>query len=217
MKSIYLLQRCKVNEEKYSSKCKVGDFINLDYMGSTEFELGGFGKGIRHIHENRENYSIFKIKNAKGVMWVYANNEQKEDITKFITAHMFQNHPSDFLTKEFTDIFPQFQKDEELQKSFRNKGDTDFWMDIENFFVFSLKKDHLKKFIKASDNSINHMNTVKKELEECDAFIKKNNAYQKIKELGFEGFLCPQSIYNHTTKYDHWNDFAEKTEYNFFF
>ena len=104
MRTPDLIQRCEVTG-KYKQGQKVSEFISLDYMGSTEFELGDFGKRMREISTDEASYEIFRVKNEYGLLWVLAKEEQKSVIVEFLTAHMREAHPQEYNTKESTYIY----------------------------------------------------------------------------------------------------------------
>ena len=98
----YLIQRGKFNKDGNSLTGKEG-VIDLDYMGSSEFEFGAIPKSYRRIMYNMNNYNytstgIFTKENNELIL--FSNQEFVKEILEGINS--FINNP--YHLKEYSEL-----------------------------------------------------------------------------------------------------------------
>lgn len=132
----YLIQRARFEDRDY--KKGIDSIINLDYMGSSEFEWGALPDSLKKIRENINNYTYLDVPIKDKVITVFCTNEQKSEVKKYLNK--LANR--EMTLKEYSD-FNQYinpsKFDLEWQK--KRKHSTDFWWDIDNNLMF-WKKDN---------------------------------------------------------------------------
>jgi len=152
----YLVQRGKFySNADIISKMKSGKvegrfgfLVDLDYMGSSEFEWGALPKSLKEFRENTVA-SFDMAVNGKSFTCFYVENKDKEQVEQ-IKAEIERlgknQYPS---TKEVPYFFNHINKArldaEELQRFKPRRGETprgaygtdfNFWWDIDNQFVW---------------------------------------------------------------------------------
>lgn len=132
----YLIQRARFEDRDY--KKGIDSIINLDYMGSSEFEWGALPDSLKKIREHLNNYTYLDVPIKDKVITVFCTNEQKSEVKKYLNK--LANR--EMTLKEYSD-FNQYinpsKFDLEWQK--KRKHSTDFWWDIDNNLMF-WKKDN---------------------------------------------------------------------------
>lgn len=145
----YLIQRGKVNKfgDEYNTYA-VFDFVNLDYMGSSEFEWGALPKSLNHIYQNKDKFILKEsdIQSADGRKLFLFCHKDNYDYVENTFKHHIENNVR---TKEYTDIKRAFKPLNE-----KDKSEVNFWWDIEYCFMGILGDQEMaENFNKAFENS----------------------------------------------------------------
>lgn len=138
MKKPWLLQRCKV--QTFNSTIKTGDYLRLDYMGSSEFEWGAIPKFQRDIEP--------KLKSMIEHTHVYKDQ----------TFFFFLNKGED--ANEYRKFIEGiFDRTIQLKESARlSDPDVDVWMDLTNTTFIARKSEVLNNLKITVKNSVKFMN-----------------------------------------------------------
>ena len=166
----YYVQRGHLKVWNRNKKSKeFSDFVDLDYMGSFEFENGAFARSLIGAYKNKQLYSFYKtdIVNKSGKnFYLYCPKEYYDDAIKFIKMATDGNRVGK-LTKERTDLYDSFVETEYIKNNlYQCKSAqlceyksvfTNFWWDIQNNFGFILGDDEdLKHFKEAMIDIYNY-------------------------------------------------------------
>lgn len=167
--NFYLIQRGKFNRYGEGLTGKAG-VIDLDYMGSAEFEFGAIPRSFRRIMHNFENYiytptGIFTKDNNELIL--FSNQETATEILEGIVS--FINNP--YHLKEYS----------ELEKiPYSSKNDTGFQSLMTNFWwCIEYDKDWMAflnsnraLFEKGINNDYNNWWLKKSEEERKQEYVK---------------------------------------------
>lgn len=159
MKSTYLIQRLlpplKVNLESkfkdnpfsFGGGLRNGGLSNkamdlfrpifrFDYMGSAEFEFGAVPEAFGHLYTNLDLYEISSMIIDNSTVWILGKKEDMEEIkSRIIKLTKREIH-----TKEFVGLKESIDPKDNYWKE-RFVG----WVELDNVFLFSLKKDFIDK------------------------------------------------------------------------
>lgn len=122
----YLIQRCKVKNYFPKAGQMFSDCIELDYMGSSEFEWGIIPKTISALHAKSKEMRVYKY-NGGIDLFILCLPEQEagyQEVLKNLLSAKIR-------TKEY--VFSKHALDVTL------------WMDLDNQVVFATDKNLLKK------------------------------------------------------------------------
>ena len=148
---MYLLQRGKLNENTPKNEHAFLGMVDLDYMGSSEFEWGALPKSMTRIMCALDNKDMVAkclddIKNTNGVpMWIICKKNMENDIHTELHKYVY-DMPNRYSLKEYNSI-PEHCGTRHLfdtnydfivtHKGPEYKVRDNFWWDIENdFFAF---------------------------------------------------------------------------------
>lgn len=120
----FLIARAKFQDRDY--KGGIDSIINLDYMGSSEFEWGAMPESLGKIRSAINEYTYLDVPIKDKVITVFCNNSQKTDVKVYL-EQLSENKMS---LQEYS-AFDSYINNE---AGFRNKSD--FWWDIENHLMF---------------------------------------------------------------------------------
>jgi len=162
---MWLVQRCKPTGT-YEEGMMVSDYMNLDYMGSAEFEFGAIPQSIRRL-AGKPNLVVKPIKytNAKHHNFTYyilADEAEVEKAKKDIEAYISGKNGAGRL-KEHIHFGPQIQESE-----FGSKSDYGFWWCIDEGgekinFCFTFDAEQARCFKLALAASLKFMEKTRKE------------------------------------------------------
>lgn len=186
MMQMYLVQRgnFRDNVVKNVTKetCLTGKngLIDLDYMGSAEFEFGAIPASFRIIMYEMEKYSLFPnvFYTVRGVpVNVFCRNDQRHDIVKTIHDYIEDCDPKTirhYRLKEpiyFEHHMIDWYSTNDCFKRYYN-----FWWDIRNQFMFFTGAfDRQKAFYTAIYNDYYNWWMKKSETEREDNYEKALN------------------------------------------
>jgi hypothetical protein len=156
MNSMWLVQRCSI-AKPFIDTMRVGEYLNLDYMGSSEFEWGAFPKTLRALNEKYKNLQIYEIKTSKKSIWLLCTGMEYEFYSNEILEYVKKGkHLKEYISlgDHLSGNRPEWHKDT-------------IWVDVgeTNNVVFSLEKEQVENFYKAIPNSIKYMDEQKSKNE----------------------------------------------------
>ena len=139
----YLIQRGTINKPFVALSERFSKAVDLDYMGSAEFEFGSIPKSLRALYDKVDNINITVMDSIteiteKGTMLrvLHTFNEQEWNGYKHWLLALRNTSLSKIYTKERTDFDP----------STRSRfGRTDFWWDIQNHVMWSFDKKFMER------------------------------------------------------------------------
>lgn len=125
MKSPYLIQRAKINEQEATLKKGIDRILQFDYMGSSEFEWGALPTSLKRIRKDLDCYILSTIQIDSQTVSIFFNNKtiSKEEIKNLIGG-LYERK---FRLKEYCD----FAKGCTFKRN-------NFWWDLDNDFMFWL-------------------------------------------------------------------------------
>lgn len=152
MKKPYLVQRAEINVPISNFRGKrISEVLDLDYMGSSEFEWGAVPKSLRALGEAAEAgltrlRTVNAIKQDDVSLRVYSFLTDEEFETYVGYLQKMRDGRVEFYLKEATRF-------EEAGRESTRFNNTNFWWDIENHVMWSFSKplmSHLEESVKAS-------------------------------------------------------------------
>ena len=152
MNSPYLVQRAKFKKD-VSENTGIDSILNLDYMGSAEFEFGSLPKSLKEMCGKITQLKVTMVKdvtNYKGQrLCLICSDDQVEDITKFFKAESGRNSP--YRLKEYSGIAEAISGIDSRGKSIEEDDyyTCQFWWDIDNHWMAAFGKENAKKVLTA--------------------------------------------------------------------
>lgn len=128
-----LIQRAKFSNRP--SKKGIDSIIELEHMGSSEFEWGALPESLSMIRREINDFVYLEVKIQNKVITVFCKNSQKNQIQQYL-IDLSENK---WHLKEYSD-FDNYIKN--------NKTKTDFWWDIQNHLMFWKKDEDFEKSFK---------------------------------------------------------------------
>ncbi len=162
--SPYYLQRGKIKVWDNNSPTKnLSDFVDLDYMGSYEFENGAMTKSLLTARNNKDLFSFYNtgLVNKSGkCFYLYCPKQYFHDTVRFLKKATNGNRTGK-LTKEYNNLYESFTEPTIMTEDiyfinyYKQMGYvsmfTNFWWDIENHFgiILGTEQDlnHFKESI----------------------------------------------------------------------
>jgi len=158
---MWLIQRAKIRRPLAESNERIGSAVNLDYMGSAEFEFGALPKSLRalqacdaliklrtlnHIKDNQDrSLRVLSFLDDKQfveynslLIDLRADKVRLKEWSKFAPEDRYETMPDYVKT-------PQQKKVWEKQKAERELWKPDFWWDIDNHTMFSFDKEFMAR------------------------------------------------------------------------
>jgi hypothetical protein len=165
IKEPYLIQRASVQTNAINTATKTGDYLNLDYMGSAEFEFGAFPKFQREVFAKLQTLQIFELSYNETTLFflstVADEVSYKDMIIKLISGKIYTKARVGFSEKQ-TMYFKKGKKKEAVFDHPDAPFQFDTWCDLSNNLVFSRKKEVLENLFNTIPNSIKYMDEIKK-------------------------------------------------------
>lgn len=151
MESIYLVQRGKINRPMVVDR--LSKAVNLDYMGSAEFEFGALPESLRTL-EARSGQMVVTVEpritddagSSLRVLHAFSGEEYEEYFSKLLTLRKGKTR-----TKESTWF------DVNHPTMFKTLW-CDFWWDINNHAMWSFDKNFMKNLPDVLGASWKYMN-----------------------------------------------------------
>ena len=138
-KKPYCIQRAKFEIRDY--KKGIDSFLNLDYMGSSEFEFGALPQSLERIRGNIDNYGRvemieFKRDNNLHFLLLFYNH------TKYTQEGLIQILNDLYDGKITLQEYSAFDISLNPQPHNSTLKDTDFWWDIDNDWMVWKSTDY---------------------------------------------------------------------------
>lgn len=138
MRTPYLIQRGKINRPMTDGR--FSEMVDLDYMGSAEFEFGALPKSLRALQANVDSISVTvepRIQGDNGenlrILHTFGPDEYEEYL-----AYLLKLREGTLHTKESTWF------DKEHPKRFASLR-CDVWWDIDNHVMWTFDKNFMKR------------------------------------------------------------------------
>lgn len=127
----YLIQRAKFENRDF--KKGIDSIINLDYMGSSEFEWGAIPKSLGNIRSRINEYTYLDVPLDNKVISVFCKDNQKSEVKTYL-KELSENKVQ---LKEHSD-FNTYINPSKYEINWQDKRGhkTDFWWDIDNDIMF---------------------------------------------------------------------------------
>lgn len=123
----YLIQRAKFKIPIQANEIGIDRIIQLDYMGSAEFEFGELPKSLKRIRANADQYVCSEYTFSTGkVVTIFCKKENENKMSEILENLVAKK----IRLKEYCDL-NKYVNDEEA-----GYRDSDFWWDIHNDFMF---------------------------------------------------------------------------------
>ena len=134
----YLIQRGKFANRDH--KKGIDSILSFDYMGSAEFEWGALPDSLDDIRANIKDYSCIDVVINSKTITVFCKESQKEDVSNYLDELSQGKHR----LKEYSDfdniIYPN--------EKYLIRGNTEFWWDINNHFMWWVQDKTFEKNFK---------------------------------------------------------------------
>ena len=129
----YLIQRGTFRSDLALEKKGLDQFVNFDYMGSSEFEWGALPKALKGIREFKDlMLGAMAIKNS-GIVRFLCSEALKKDVKKCINLLAKDPYKENYRLKEYCDFRDGVNRKTDKSKKL---GQNNFWWDIENHYMF---------------------------------------------------------------------------------
>lgn len=148
----YLIQRGTINKPMVDRLSFLSQAVQLDYMGSAEFEFGALPRSLRAIESKRDMLTLRKvpsIMDGESCLRVVSTltDEEFVEYEKILVA---LREGRNIRTKECTRFNVNHMRFPSLK--------CDFWWDINNHVMFTFDKNFSKRIISHIDASLEYMN-----------------------------------------------------------
>jgi len=149
MNSPYLVQRAKFKKD-VSENTGIDSILNLDYMGSAEFEFGSLPKSLKEMCSKIAKIKVTMVKdviNYKGQrLCLICSDDQVEDITKFFKAESGRDSRP-YRLKEYSGISEAVSGIDSHGKPIEDDSyyTCQFWWDIDNHWMACFGKENAEK------------------------------------------------------------------------
>jgi hypothetical protein len=144
MKTPYLIQRCEILKPLAATGDRLSRAVNMDYMGSAEFEFGALPKSFRRMQAGTLVLRLFEDIKENDVPLRVMSTMNVSDFAEY-GKHLMRLRGDDRMRlKEWSDFNPNLRS---------RYGKTDFWWDVENDVMWSFHKpfmNRLEEHLKAS-------------------------------------------------------------------
>jgi len=157
VKKPYLIQRGIINKPFADHNARLSEAVNLDYMGSAEFEFGALPKSLRRIQQKVDSWTKALIPDIQYVginlrLFSALKPEELEVYSGYLKSIYYEDSIHLKENARFTDL---------SKKTFKFSSDPDFWWDIENDIMWTFHKLFSNRLIEHVANSIAYMESQK--------------------------------------------------------
>lgn len=153
MNKPYLVQRAKFKKDVIENT-GIDSILNLDYMGSAEFEFGSLPKSLKEMCSKITQFSVTMVKdvaNYKGQrLCLICTPDQVEDITKFFKAET-NRYSREYRLKEYSGISEAVSGKDSRGIPIKEGGwdCVEFWWDIDNNWMACFGKENAETVMTA--------------------------------------------------------------------
>jgi hypothetical protein len=127
----YLIQRGRFENRNF--KKGIDSIINLDYMGSSEFEFGAIPESLGNIRKSINEYTYLDMQVKDKIITVFCKESQKSDVKIYLDQLAVNN----MKLKEHSDF-------DNYIDPIHLKNRTDFWWDLQNDLMFWKKNNEFE-------------------------------------------------------------------------
>lgn len=148
---MYCIQRCK-KKEKFKTGMRVSQWLQLDYMGSAEFEFGAVPECLRNFNALIEKLVIESHVVNKKSIYFLCTPAQVASVREALDSwgkNLYKPRLQETIS------VPAILQDTE--KFYQD----DFWFDIDDNIAFSFEQKDLQHFKQAFTNSVVYMDEQK--------------------------------------------------------
>lgn len=141
---VHLIQTGKFRKIETHEIIGIDSLISFNYMGSAEFEFGALPSSLNSIINCWEKYKVLELENIKDLnkqtcFLICLDNDEKE-LKSVVVPHLFsEKYPVKYRLKECCRMNDYILGD----------TDTNFWWDIENYWMCCFGLFNLQQLIKA--------------------------------------------------------------------
>ena len=137
MKAPYLIQRGNINKPLAAPNVRLSDAVNLDYMGSSEFEFGALAKSLRAFQG-----LTLKVRIVPDIV----ENDVPLRVLSMLSDEEFEEYVQYLLSlRNEKSGKIHLQERSEFDPSTRSNHTIDFWWDIQNHVMWSFHKPFMKR------------------------------------------------------------------------
>jgi hypothetical protein len=150
MKQPYLVQRGEIITPLSAPNTRLSKAVDLDYMGSSEFEFGALPRSFRAMEQGTRVLRIFPN---------ISENSVPLRVFSILTDEEFEQYGKFLLRMRGDDIRPKERSEFEANRSSWAKAN--FWWDIENHVMWGFHKEFMKRVPNYVNASLAYMNAPK--------------------------------------------------------
>lgn len=152
----YLIQRMKFKKNP-AKNCSFGGLLQMDYMGSAEFEFGALPKSLRVIRDNIGRYEIIVVedvanKNSENLCFI-----SPENIIDQYRPHIISMVEGKWRGKECLKLRPHITGKSDLfsdKPASQYDLESEAWWDIENNVIFTFGIENAGNIMSAIKNTV---------------------------------------------------------------
>lgn len=153
VKRPYLVQRGEIRRPLKDESCRFSDAVNLDYMGSAEFEFGALPKSLRALQARVDSLKkTVLVSVMSGDVPLKVLHGLSDAAFKEYEGHLLAIRADKHRLKESShfahDYSSQYAK-------------TDFWWDIDNHVMWSFDKEFMNRLPSYLASSWKYMDLAK--------------------------------------------------------
>jgi hypothetical protein len=149
IRPIWLVQRAGIPTPLADTNATLTNSLNLEYMGSAEFEFGALPKSLRHLRSAHEQGNM--------VIRLVPDILQGESPLRVLSA--FDDDSFLEYTKELNKLRYENPRTKECTRFQHDYGkmwgpsNTEFWWDIDNDAMWSFNKRYMNRLVSYLENS----------------------------------------------------------------
>lgn len=145
----YLIQRCKLAHDcEWTSTIRTGQYLSLEYMGSSEFEWGAIPKFQREVNEKLSKLIEFTTVHKDVRLYFLCEPAQVNEYRQML-HDLIDNK---IRTKESVRITTTWTEDPLYPLT-----ETEVWLDLSNGLIFARKSEYLDALRITIPNSVKYM------------------------------------------------------------
>lgn len=162
IKQAYLIQTGEIQKPYNDYKGKrLSESVDLQYMGSAEFEFGALPKSLRALQSNETMIQLDKVEFQNEV---YKGHDLSGTlrILHIFNKEELNHYIEEYLIPMFRDKLHLKERSEFGYSSIRHNGErskVDFWWDIENHVMWSFDKLFMKRILDHLQASWDYMDS----------------------------------------------------------
>ena len=146
----YLIQRGEIRRPMHAATSRLSQAVDLDYMGSAEFEFGALPKSQRAMQAARGSILLRKVESIKaGEQTLRVLSCLDDEQFAAYTQYLHQMRADKIRLKENS----RFGADYEMGEYTR----TDFWWDIQHHVMWSFDKPFMNRLAGILESSWAYM------------------------------------------------------------